>query len=96
VRDRAFANDITHRKTLTADANGLNLILKERRLELALEGQRYWDLLRQGIPAAKQAIDNLTGDNFNVSFPAETRGLFAIPQTQIGLANGTLKQNTGW
>jgi hypothetical protein len=96
VRDRAFAGDPAHRKTLTPDANGLNLILNERRVELALEGQRYWDLLRQGIPVAKQAIDNPTGDNFNVTFPAETRGLFAIPQTQIGLANGTLKQNTGW
>ncbi|HWK07249.1 MAG TPA: RagB/SusD family nutrient uptake outer membrane protein [Puia sp.] len=96
VRDRAFAGDATHRKTLTADANGLALILNERRLELALEGQRYWDLLRQGIPAAKAAIDNLTGDDFNVSFPSATRGLFAIPETQIGLSNGTLKQNTGW
>lgn len=97
VRDRAFGGDVSHRKTLTSDAAGLNLILTERRLELALEGQRYWDLLRQGMTAAKQAIDNpSTDNNFKVSFRTETNGLFAIPETQIGLSNGTLVQNTGW
>ena len=96
VRDRAFAGDITHRKTLTADANGINLIMTERRLELALEGQRYWDLLRQGLTVTAQAINNPTGDAFDITFPTVTRGLFAIPETQIGLSNGTLKQNPGW
>lgn len=96
VRDRAFNNDITHRKTLTPGAAGMKLLLDERRLELALEGIRYWDLLRQGIPAAKQAIDNASGDDLNVVFRAETQGLFAIPEAQIGLSNGTITQNTGW
>jgi len=96
VRDRAFSGDITHRRTLTSDAAGLNLIMTERRLELALEGQRYWDLLRQGMTVAKQALDNPTNDDFKIDFPTETGGLFAIPQTQIGLSNGTLTQNKGW
>lgn len=95
VRDRAFKNDITHRKILTADAAGLKLIMEERRFELALEGIRYWDLLRQGITAAKQAIDN-TGGDFTVSFRTETQGLFAIPDAQVNLSNGTLIQNAGW
>lgn len=96
VRDRAFG-DAAHRKTLTSDANGLKLIMEERRLELALEGQRYWDLLRQGMDVAKSAIDNTTGgDEFKVSFPVTTKGLFEIPQTQISLSDGTLKQNAGW
>ncbi|BAV09555.1 Starch-binding associating with outer membrane [Filimonas lacunae] len=96
VRDRAFKNDITHRKILTGDAAGVKLVLEERRLELALEGMRYWDLLRQGTTAAKQAIDNATGDDFNVTFRAETQGLFAIPQTQIDQSNSTITQNPGW
>ncbi len=96
VRDRAFAGDVSHRKTLTQDAGGMSLIMNERRLELAFEGQRYWDLLRQGLAAAKAAIDNPTGDQFNVSFPTATRGLFEIPESQISLSNGTLKQNPGW
>jgi hypothetical protein len=96
IRDRAYG-DALHRKTLTGDAAGLSLVMNERRLELALEGQRYWDLLRQGLDATKQAIDNTTGGtDFNVSFRKETKGLFAIPEAQIGLSNGTLTQNAGW
>ncbi|MCK7554761.1 RagB/SusD family nutrient uptake outer membrane protein [Chitinophaga sedimenti] len=96
VRDRAFRNT-THRKPLTNDAAGKALIMEERRLELALEGVRYWDLLRQGLNVAKQAIDNSSTDaQFNVSFRSETKGLLQIPQKQINLSNGTLKQNEGW
>lgn len=97
VRDRAFNYDISHRKALTAGAGGMKMIMEERRLELALEGQRYWDLLRQGMTVAKQAIDNTAGGaDFQVSFPVATNGLFEIPQTQIGLSNGTLTQNPGY
>jgi hypothetical protein len=95
IRDRAF-NSTTHRNTLTNDANGIKLIMNERWLELALEGHRYWDLLRQGLTTAKQAIDNNTNDDFKVTFRPETKGLFEIPQTQIGLSNGSLTQNNGW
>ncbi|UAY57070.1 RagB/SusD family nutrient uptake outer membrane protein [Arachidicoccus terrestris] len=96
VRDRAF-EDASHRVTLTAGAAGLKTIMEERRLELALEGQRYWDLLRQGMTVAKAAIDNtIGGADFLVNFPTETKGLFEIPQTQIGLSNGTLVQNPGY
>lgn len=95
VRDRAMGNT-NHRKVLTNDDAGKNLIFTERQLELALEGHRYWDLLRRGISVAKSNIDNPTSDNFSVSFPSATMGLFSIPQTQIGYSNGTLTQNTGW
>lgn len=97
VRDRAFGNT-DHRRILTADAAGLKLIQTERRLELALEGQRYWDLLRQGMDAAAAAINytSATNPDLNVTFRKETNGLFEIPQTQIKLSNGTLVQNPGW
>jgi hypothetical protein len=96
VRDRAFG-DQAHRRTLTDDAAGLQLIMQERRLELALEGQRYWDLLRQGMTVAKAAIENTAGgSDFQVDFPVATQGLFEIPQTQISLSDGTLKQNAGY
>ncbi|CAL1517532.1 RagB/SusD family nutrient uptake outer membrane protein [Chitinophaga sp. MM2321] len=92
VRDRAF-QDQAHRITLTSKQQ----IMDERKYELAMEGQRYWDLLRQGIPVAKQAIDNPSADAaFNITFRPETKGLFAIPETQINLSNGSLKQNDGW
>lgn len=96
IRDRAYGNT-THRKTLTGDAAGKNLIMEERRLEFALEGQRYWDLLRQGTDVAKAAIDNSSSDaQFNVTFRTETQGLFKIPEQEISLSNGVYKQNTGW
>jgi hypothetical protein len=96
VRDRAYLST-SYRKTLTPDAAGKSLIMEERRLELALEGQRYWDLLRQGISVAKAAIDNSSGDSqFDVNFRTETQGLFKIPEQEISLSNGAYKQNPGW
>ncbi|MHC0446649.1 RagB/SusD family nutrient uptake outer membrane protein [Flavobacterium sp. 3-218] len=91
VRDRAFKNT-THRIPVTKTA-----IMEERRLELALEGLRYFDLIRQGMPAMKAAIDNNTGDSqFAVTFRPETLGWFALPQSQIVLSNNTIQQNPGW
>lgn len=95
VRDRAFLST-SYRKTLTADAAGKTLIMNERRLELALEGQRYWDLLRQGVAVAKAAIDNAGSSDMTVSFPAATKGLFKIPEQEISLSNGVYQQNAGW
>jgi hypothetical protein len=50
------------------DANALRPILrKERRIELALEGIRYWDLLRWGILGS-----TMQGDFWGASFPLST------------------------
>jgi hypothetical protein len=96
VRDRAFG-DNTHRVALSNDAAGKNLIMNERLYELSFEGLRYWDLLRQGVDVAKAAIDNSSSSPLmNISFPAQTKGLFAIPQSEIKRSNGKLVQNTGW
>lgn len=91
VRDRAFKST-AHRIPVTKA-----VIMEERRLELALEGLRYFDLIRQGMPAMKAAIDNTAGDSqFAVTFRPETLGWFALPQSQIVLSNGTIQQNPGW
>jgi len=91
VRDRAFKST-THRKTVSK-----TVIMEERRLELALEGQRYFDLIRQGVDVAKAAIDNSATDSqFNVTFRTETLGWLPLPQSQIVISNGTIKQNPGW
>jgi hypothetical protein len=98
VRDRAFLDD-QHRITLTNDASGMDLIMEERRFELALEGHRYYDLLRQGglagnLSVAKAAIDCI--EPYSVTFKPETEGIFEIPPPQIELSEGTLIQNPGW
>lgn len=82
-------------------------ILNERRFEFALEGIRYYDLLRQGIDiaattiAAESGISVLSGGvTDKVVIKADnikkTRGLCQIPETQITLSKGVLKQNPGW
>jgi hypothetical protein len=93
IRDRAFL-DNTHRITLTGDQAGKSIIMEERRWELACEGLRYWDLLRQGLDVAKAAID--CGDPYPVTFRPETKGLYSIPQSEIDLSDGVLLQNPGW
>ncbi|WP_428230957.1 RagB/SusD family nutrient uptake outer membrane protein [Flavobacterium sp.] len=91
VRDRAFKST-THRVTVSKTA-----IMDERRLELALEGQRYFDLIRQGMDVTKSAIDNTAGGSeFAVTFRTETLGWLPLPQSQIILSNGTITQNPGW
>jgi hypothetical protein len=84
-------------------------ILAERRLEFAGEGLRYWDLLRQGIDVTASTIaanttvsyfQDGTGNPPNASkLQANikaTRGFQQIPNDQITLASGVLKQNAGW
>jgi starch-binding outer membrane protein, SusD/RagB family len=84
-------------------------ILAERRLEFAGEGLRYWDLLRQGIDVAASTIAANTTVSYFQDGTANppsasklqaniktTRGFQQIPNDQITLSSGTLKQNTGW
>lgn len=92
VVKRAMGNDYS------VPAVTLPLILRERLLELALEGHRYWDLRRQGLDAAKTAIEkeNATvGEEFKKTFDLKYQGLMPIPQTQITLCK-QLKQNAGY
>ncbi|MGC4037056.1 MAG: RagB/SusD family nutrient uptake outer membrane protein [Chitinophagaceae bacterium] len=73
----------------------------ERRLELALEGHRFFDLVRWGIAGdyvnnyltteATRLPNNLTGVNFSVG----KNEYFPIPQQEIDL-NPNLKQNPGY
>jgi len=79
--------------------------MNERRFEFALEGIRYWDLLRQGVDVAASTIAESTTvlnggqearKTINASKISETGGLQQIPNNQITLSNGVLVQNTGW
>lgn len=94
VRDRAFG-DTAHRVPAT-----LENILNERRLELAGEGHRYFDLVRTG--KAKEAFDAYNANkpaNFeSVNYRTETNGLFPIPLIELELANAleTWGQNPGY
>src|SRR5690606_12728779 len=63
------------------------IILHERRVELALEGHRFWDLVRTG------KVAEVLGPR---GFIEAKHEVFPIPQNQIDLSQGTLKQNDNW
>lgn len=100
VRDRAFGGDTSKRVNATKEN-----ILNERMFEFSFEAQRYWDLLRQGINVAATEIaetrsllsggveEVVTIQNDKI---IATRGFCQIPNDQISLSSGVLKQNAGW
>lgn len=88
VRARARGNNAAILPNITATGQALkDAIFRERRLELGLEGHRFFDLVRTGRAAAA-----LGGQGFN---PA-VHVVFPIPQSQIQATNGAITQNTGY
>jgi len=80
-------------------------IFKERRLELSLEGIRYFDVIRRGMAYANQELTviglrgpNYTDDQvaYDVTFNSATKGFLPIPQTEIDLSGGLFVQNDGY
>ena len=73
----------------------------ERRLELALEGHRFFDLVRWGIAGdyintyLQKEKTRLPKNLMGVSFTANKNEYFPIPQIEIDL-NSNLKQNLGY
>ncbi|WP_421869451.1 RagB/SusD family nutrient uptake outer membrane protein [Marinoscillum sp.] len=102
----SYLNEVRNRVGLSAlGSYSENALFQERRRELAGEGLRYFDLLRRGVTVAQQelSITNdigsyYTGDPsvYEVTFDADTRGFLPIPQVEIDLSNGVLKQNDGY
>lgn len=83
-------NAIRHRAGLgDAPVVDIMAVWKERRLELAFEHDRYFDLVRQGRAGV---VLRAHGKNF-VDGKHE---LFPIPQAQIDLSKGLLTQNPGY
>ncbi|MEP6712723.1 MAG: RagB/SusD family nutrient uptake outer membrane protein [Ferruginibacter sp.] len=72
------------RAGLTTTTATLADIWKERRVELAMEADRFFDLVRTG-----RAASVLGGLGFKIG----KNELFPIPQTQRDLSNGRLSQN---
>lgn len=82
VRRRAFGDNL-HDVTATGTAL-YDAILAERRLELGMEGDRFFDLVRTGRAAAVLA---------GSGFVAGKHELFPIPQTEIEVSGLTQNPN---
>ena len=89
VRERARGGNsgILPDITVTDKAALRNIILNERRAELAMEGCRFWDLVRTGnAPAVLGSL----------GFQAGKHEKLPIPQTEIDISQGKITQNPGW
>ncbi len=106
VRSRAYGNAAPPPLAATYEN-----IMNERRFEFVGEAMRYWDLLRQGLEYAADAIKieepgvevvngallyGTTNIVIKRSQVMATAGLSQIPEQQISLSNGKLTQNEGW
>lgn len=91
IYDKAFADQATARKAVHF----------ERKLELGMEGHRFFDLVRWGEAAGTlnkyiQYESKFRTYMAGATFTAGKNEYFPIPQRQIDLSNGVLKQNPGY
>ena len=96
IRKRAKLKDLTINETGSQDAM-LDAILNERRLELALEGQRLFDLIRFGkLLEVMNGINSRDEGRLPQARPfVEEHKLMPIPQTALD-KNPNLIQNMGY
>lgn len=85
VRDRAGLTD-------PVTSVSKQELLDERRVELAFENHRLFDLIRFGV--ATDVLTSFAADNGYVFTPTDL--LLPIPQREINLSNGLLTQNPGY
>lgn len=110
VRARADV-DMPEVDVPAGDAAAMRAAIKhERRIELAFEDHRYWDLKRwddaktvlnqpvTGVKVSRHGSD-FSYTSFEVAkrvFDASKMNLYPIPQAEIVKSNGVLNQNPGW
>ena len=84
LRKRALKENFE--QIVITKSNWKDVIIKERCLELALEGFRYWDLMRLGL--GEQYLTSIGWKSHHRYMP--------IPQETIDNSFGSVKQNTGY
>ncbi|WP_179339310.1 RagB/SusD family nutrient uptake outer membrane protein [Winogradskyella ludwigii] len=83
IRTRAGLNSLTG--TVSSQADVRQVIADERRLEMAFEGQRWFDLVRTGTASAEMGV-SINSDYY----------LFPIPVSEVLATNGVITQNSGY
>lgn len=89
IRNRARGGDISvlPEITVTNKSQLRQAILEERRFELAMEGLRFWDLVRTGRAATVLGPFGFT-EGIHEHFP--------IPQSEVNISEGAIIQNPGY
>jgi hypothetical protein len=75
--------------TASSQSDVQTAIWNERRVELAMEHDRFWDIVRQGRAAQ---VMQAAGKNFT----AGKNELLPIPSAEIAISGGSLTQNLGY
>ncbi len=83
IRTRAGLNSLTG--TVSSQADVRQAIADERRLELAFEGHRWFDLVRTNT------VDAEMGETVNSNYH-----VFPIPVSEVLATRGVITQNTGY
>ena len=92
---RAVRYETPENASFGSSAVALNAIQAERRLELAFEGHRFFDLKRAGLPVQRIPAD-IDGATTSDNLPAGSHMfIFPIPQAEV-FANTNMVQNPGY
>lgn len=98
-------NAVRARVNLPPVSYSLNAIKTERMYEFAFEAIRWFDLVRWGDVSKPDRnyfaseVDVTNGGvagKYKVTYRPEIKGLVAVPESEIRLANGIYTQNPGW
>lgn len=105
IRERAFGNQLHNFNISSIPTKEVfrTKVLNERRVELAFENQRWFDLIRTGKAVEFLQVENRLEDwktgtiyislNLNMK---PYQALYPIPLDEIEISNGNLSQNEGY
>lgn len=96
VRDRSRVSAPAYTVASFANKDALiNAVLGERRIELAFEGHRFWDIMR-----VKGTVTNKYDNDGVTILPPQAFGadksIMPIPQVEVDKSRGVLAQNKGY
>ena len=96
VRNRALVSQLPYTViSFTSKDDLIDHILAERRIELAFEGHRFWDVMR-----IKAAVINKFDSDGQKKLPTQPFGaqksIFPIPQLEVDKSKKVLAQNDGY
>lgn len=94
ARAQALLDAVRVRAGLDKVAVSLQTIYRERRLELAGEGHRFFDLVRTGRAAEEMGPEEEIGQGGQGGFDAAVHQVLPIPYRE--LENTIIEQNTGY